>query len=370
MGFILSGFVAGASGKAQRVVAPITSISRFTKIFTAACLVGTALGASAQDAADVASAQALAQALAAELNAACPLADPSSQAAYDACRQPLFSDSQLKHNLDTQVLWGRQAAEPSTSLKASGLTQFSPDIWTGMYASLFMFDGSQRVEWVEKEKMFRIQLGATFRNRLAPGEFPYPFWHDANKWSAYENANSLLLWYSPKHQKIKVAQFTWQDGPLAGVAVKPVTHDKFDGKWVWTDKNGVTQPVVTVFDGLYSSNNPYKAQLDKDYKALAVSLRDNQCLQCHSPDNKDHSKRLVLLQSPAHASGEIVRLLKTIRNDRMPLDEIGIAAPLDADAKRVLLDLGGVFERTVVAAKNWEDNQQAQAKAVVKVSAK
>jgi hypothetical protein len=296
----------------------------------------------------------LAAQVATELRTACPIADPASQAAFDRCRQALFGASRLRQSLSAVLLWGRQARDPSTPLKDTSLTQFAPEVWAGLYAPVFMFDGNYQVSWVEREKLYLVRLGATFRNRLAPGQFPYPFWHDAAKWGAYENANALLLWVAPESAQVKVAQFSWQDGPLAGTQVTPVAHGKFDGQWLWTDSQGQTQPAVTLFDGLFSAQNPYKRQLETDYRALAVSLRDGQCLSCHVPSNPDKMKRLVLLQTPAHAAGEISRILKSVRNDRMPLDEAGIEKALDPQLKKNLLELGAVFEKTVESARQWE----------------
>ena len=298
--------------------------------------------------------ESLAAQIATELRAVCPIADPASQAAFDRCRQALFGASRLRQSLPTVLLWGRQAKDPATPLKETSLTQFAPEVWAGLYAPVFMFDGSYQVSWVEREQLYQVRLGATFRNRLAPGQFPYPFWHDAAKWGAYENANALLLWVAPGTAQVKVAQFSWQDGPPAGVQVAPVAHGKFDGQWLWTDSQGQTQPAVTLFDGLFSVQNPYKRQLEKDYRALAVSLRDGQCLSCHVPDNPEKMKRLVLLQTPAHAAGEISRILKSVRNDRMPLDEAGIEKALDPQLKKNLLELGAVFEKTVESARLWE----------------
>ncbi|MDB5966205.1 MAG: hypothetical protein JWQ72_2705 [Polaromonas sp.] len=298
----------------------------------------------------------LAGQIAAELRAACPLTDPASQAAFDRCRQALFGPSQLRKNLLPVLLWGRQAKDAATPLKETNLTQFAPDVWTGLYAPVFMFDGSYQVSWVERENLYLVKLGAAFRNRLAPGQFPYPFWHDAAKWGAYENANALLLWIAPEEKKIRVAQFSWQEGPLAGVSVNPARHEKFSGQWLWTDSQGRTQPAVTLFDGLFSAGNPYKAPLEKDYRALAVSLRDGQCFSCHVPDNPDKMKRLVLLQTPAHAAGEISRILQSVRDDRMPRDEAGVERPLDPVLKKNLLELGAVFEKTVQSARQWETN--------------
>jgi hypothetical protein len=115
---------------------------------------------------------------------------------------------------------------------------------------------------------------------------------DAAKWSAYENANAWILWVSPTARpEIRVAQFTWQDGPLKSVEVQRVATPKFDGRWLWTDDAGKTQPAVTLFDGLYSDRNPHKAELDLRVRELATSLREGQCLDCHVPSNPQGLKR-------------------------------------------------------------------------------
>ena len=77
------------------------------------------------------------------------------------------------------------------------------------------------------------------------------------------------------------------------------------------------------------------------------------------PNNPEGLKRLVLLQTPAHAAGEIERLMRAVREDKMPLDEVGIEQPLEAKLKRALLESGGAFEALVHAAKDWEATHRA-----------
>jgi hypothetical protein len=50
------------------------------------------------------------------------------------------------------------------------------------------------------------------------------------------------------------------------------------------------------------------------------------------------------MHSPAHAAGEIGRLMKAVRGDRMPLDETGIEQPLEPALKRPLLERGSALE--------------------------
>ena len=137
------------------------------------------------------------------------------------------------------------------------------------------------------------------------------------------------------------------------VASAPI-EQRFDGKWMWTDAEGHTQPQVTLFDGLFRADNPHIKQLDAAYRTLALRMRDAQCDSCHVPNNPHGMKRIVLLQTPAHAAGEIQRLMKAVREDRMPLDDTGIEQPLDDKLKAALLQSGGAFESLLEAAKQWE----------------
>jgi hypothetical protein len=298
--------------------------------------------------------------LAAELSMLCPAAAPGDQAAFESCRQGLFNDSFLKRNLLPIALWGRVNRDPQKMIKDTTLTQFGGDVLTGMYVPLFMFNGKYTVSYDEREKMFLVGMDVGFRNRLSPGEFPYPFWHDASKWSTYQGANQVRFWVDPKQMKIKVAQFTDRGAAGSMTGSKPVPHD-FGGKWMWTDAQGQEQPQVTLFDGLFSRDNPNLQKLDSSYRTLALKLREGQCMNCHTPDNPNEMKRIVLLQTPAHAAGEIRRLMKAVREDRMPRDETGIEEPLDAKTKKALLENAGAFEQAYESAKEWERGNQAAA---------
>jgi hypothetical protein len=299
--------------------------------------------------------------IASEMGRLCPVADPGDQAAFDACRAALFRESGFKRSLQDYVLWGRQR-DPKLSLKESKLTQFGPDVLAGMYVPLFMFNGKYDVVYVESEGLYQIRLQTAFRNRLQPGQFPYPFWHDAEKWTMYEKANDIILWWDAQADRVKFAQFTVHGTHAPVQTSDHVTPPKFDGQWRWTDANGKSQPAVTVFDGLLHADNPYIGKLDVAYKDLALRLREGQCFECHVPNNPDGMKKLVLLQTPMHAAAEIKRVLKDVREDRMPRDEFGIEKPLDAKTKQALLTEGVAFEKLLDAAKQWEA-QQAQAKA-------
>ena len=299
----------------------------------------------------------MASEVALELQRVCPPASPADQAAFDGCRRSLFGDSALRRSLAPRLLWGRRHQDPAATLKDTNLTQFAPDVLAGLYLSLFMFSGEHSVEYVQRERLYLIRLQSGFRNRLPPGQFPYPFWHDEAKWGVYQASNSVLLWVDPKTAKIVIAQFTERGSGNALVATRPVGQ-KFDGRWMWIDQDGRMQPQVTLFDGLFRQDNPYLPKLDSAYRTLALRMRDAQCDSCHVPNNPLPMRRLVLMHSPAHAAGEIGRLMKAVRGDKMPLDETGIEQLLEPALKRALLESGSVFEGQVKAAKDWEAAQR------------
>src|SRR5882724_960107 len=300
----------------------------------------------------------MASEVALELQQICPPASPSDQAAFDRCRRSLFGDSALRRSLAPRLLWGRRNQDAGAALKDTNLTQFAPDVFAGLYLSLFMFSGEHSVEYVQRERLYLIRLRSGFRNRLPPGQFPYPFWHDEAKWGVYQATNSILLWVDPKTARIVIGQFT-ERGELgsAVVATQPLSPE-FDGNWMWMDKEGRIQPRVTLFDGLFRQDNPYLPKLDFTYRTLALRMRDAQCENCHVPNNPFPMRRLVIMHTPAHAAGEIARLMKAVREDRMPLDEAGIEQPLEPALKRALLESGSAFDALVKAAKGWETTQK------------
>jgi hypothetical protein len=294
------------------------------------------------------------QQLARELSTVCPLADPGDQKAFDACRRALFQGSLLRRSVSAILLWGRPHPKPGESLKDTTLTQFAPEVWTGLYAPMFMFDGTWTVEYDEREHLYRARLGALFRNALEPGQYPYPFWHSAKKWNDYQNANTLVLWFTPQSGTIVVGQFTNDGQAHPGLRSAPVARPPFDGQWLWTDARGDTQPAAALFQGLFADENPYLRELELRYRDLAEYLRQGHCNDCHVPDNPNRMTRLVLLQTPAHAASEIKRLMRAVRDNDMPVDEALLYREIDSDTRAALLDYGTAFEAAVDAARAWD----------------
>jgi len=292
--------------------------------------------------------------LASELVTVCPLADPGDQAAFEHCRQGLFGGSLLRRSLNTILLWGRPHPTPGETLEHTTLTQFAPEVWTGLYAPMFMFDGTWTMEYDEHERLYRARLGALFRNALAPGQYPYPFWHSAKKWNDYQNANAVVFWIKPESGTIMIGQFTNDGRENVRLKSPPVARPPFDGQWMWTEADGTAQPQPALFQGLFAADNPYLAKLEPSYRDFANAMRKGHCAQCHVPDNPNHMSRLVLLQTPVHAASEIKRLMNAVRQNDMPLDDSGLYREIDTDTKAALLQYGAAFEILVDAAREWE----------------
>ena len=64
-------------------------------------------------------------------------------------------------------------------------------------------------------------------------------------------------------------------------------------------------------------------------------------------------------QRPVHAAGEIKRIMRAVREDKMPLDDMGIERPLEGKLKDALLESGAAFEAALRGAKEWESKRAA-----------
>jgi hypothetical protein len=224
----------------------------------------------------------------------------------------------------------------------------------GLYLPMFMFTGEYEINFDPTERLYRARAPALFRNALDPGQYPYPFWHDPKKWADYQAANEVTFWVDPAKVKVVIMQFSARGKLDPRLTSRPHARPAFDGKWMWTDGQGQSQPRPTLFVGLLRSSNPYLGQLEGAFKDLANELRKGTCHECHSPDNPTAMRRLVLMQTPVHAAGEIKRIMRTVREDKMPLDETGIPREMDPAIKAALLTYGAAFEAMVDAAREWE----------------
>ena len=322
---------------------------------------------------DMAKAKTLAANVIGELAEKCPLKPVNDMAALKTCRDALFrKDSVFHSSLKNFVLWGRPPdGDINASLKDFRSTQFGPEVFTAMYVPTWMWDGKYEFEYVARDKTYRVTASAGFRNELDYGQYPYPFWHDAKKWADYEDANTISLWIDPKTMKISQFAF-YKRADKSAVAQSTRRHmPTFDGKWMWVDDKGQQQPAPTLFKGLFSENNPNLEKLDGSYKKFALTMRDANCASCHVPNNPDKMRHLVLLQTPLHAASEIDRVIRDVKRERMPLDEIGMEKPMEEKMKVRFLTDAEEFAALVKAAREWEAANPAKVSALLpKMAAK
>ncbi len=319
----------------------------------AGTLIATALfagtSALAADPAAIARIEARASAVAQRLASVCPLAAPNDKAAFDRCRNALFGDPVVTAAMDDRIVWG--GIQYPKAFKDWELTVFSTDMFRGLYLSLFGFTGRHTGK-INQEGFYQVDFQARFRNGLAAGEYAYPFWHADPKWRGYELTTSFTVYFDVDTEKMAFA-FRARELELAGPAQAPVTLP-WDGKWMWVDINGQTQPVITLFEDMLSTGNPLIPALNVSYRELAEQMRQSTCMNCHVPNNPKHMNRLSLLQTPNHAFGEADRIVETMVKQRMPRDDANLPVAMEPAAMERFLVLARKFEGDVRAAREWE----------------
>lgn len=299
--------------------------------------------------------QAVAEGMARTLATACPVVNPGDQQAFERCRDELRQSNVLVSRAMPYILWGGGPSDRHP--KDLSLSQFGGELFQALYLPLFMFTGVYAIDDTVGDGLIRVRFETSFRNRLMPGLYPYPFWHSADKWKAYEAANEIVAFISKDQGKIVALLRSDEAHGQSAVVRGQRPTPAFDGKWMWTDAQGRIQPMVTLFDGYFSADNPGLLAVDRSFRDFATTLRDAECLTCHVPNNPYKMKRLVLLQTPLHAAAEIVRALDDVRKDRMPRDDIGDAKPLAALAKASFLSKGQAFADALVRARDWERSE-------------
>lgn len=316
----------------------------------AAVLLGFAFARPAYAEPSQADLEKLAAGMAAQLSTLCPPAAKDDVVAHARCTDGLRHASFIPFAQDGLLFGGEQ---PPLRLSKWQLTHFKPSVWQLMYMSLFTYTGKWSVDIYGPEHVNVIHIEAYFRNAMPPGEFPYPFWHSAAKWDGYETANELNFYLNHAGKVFMVTRAKGGSeadrGPYAHV-----TPPAFDGNWQWTDANGNVQPHASLFSNRYSAANPWLQPLDKAYRAFATEARNGTCLECHAPNNKAGMDHLVLLQTPVHASGEIDRVLKEVKNGEMPEDDLGLRKEIDPQLRLAILRTGTEFRRELLAADQWE----------------
>ena len=248
------------------------------------------------------------------------------------------------------LAWGDD--QPDQPIKKKHLTHFGSDIFQTLYLPLFSFSGHWSVDEDQWTHTPIIRVEASFRNALPPGDYPYPFWHSAAKWMAYETANELRFYLDEQG----LAFLVTRDATGSDAWREPyrlVTPPAFDGAWLWRDAEGMAQPHVSLFSARYDSANPFLHDLDAAYRDFAVRLRDESCLECHTPINTAKAARLVLLQTPLHAAAEIDDVIKALESQEMPQDDLGLRKAIPAERRAALVSAAQTFRDVLTNADRW-----------------
>lgn len=295
--------------------------------------------------------------LATALARVCPQASYGDTAAFKACSAALSQANVVP--LAPDVLWGGDQA--SMRIKKRHLTHFNPKVFQSMYLPLMTFTGKWTIAHDDRENLDIIKVESYFRNELPAGEYPYPFWHSANKWNAYEAMNQVNFYLNEKGKIFVVTRGDGGSNANKGQYAR-VQHAPFEkDRWVWNDESGKPQPEVTLFASRYEASNPHNQRLDQAYRSFAGEMRQASCVGCHNPSNPQDMEWLTLLQTPLHAAGEIDRVIKEVEEGTMPQDDLGLKKELDPKLKASILRTAQAFRNELAAADAWESTRTARA---------
>jgi hypothetical protein len=317
----------------------------------------------------------LAERIAAQLIAASPVADPADTAARDAAAEKLAACDDLLKAASTRILWGgfnpNQGYDPEAYRLDDRahddyfqLTEFTPIVWAKLYLSTFMFPGPYTIH---KEGRFTVlEMDTKFREAMPPGEYPYPFWHSPNKWTAYVKVEKVLFIFEPGRL---IASMRKSPDPLSIEQVRK----PWDTKWQWTDDKGNAQPRVALYSYLFSKDNPHVAPLEKTYRELEKNFRAQNCMLCHEPDNRSRINDLLLLNYPNQALIMRRSLVTILESNQMPPGSAMAHEPAGVQDTKTLADMirlakafekqaddAFAFEQTLASKK--DDSKPAEVK--------
>lgn len=289
-----------------------------------------------------------AEAIAKSLAAACPVVPYNDEKAFEACTNALKT---LSLPLESDIAWGGD--QPDKPIKKRNLTHFGSQLFKTMYLPLYTFTGRWSLDEDKRSHAPIIRLEAYFRNTLPAGDYPYPFWHSADKWNAYETSNEVRMYFNPQGTVFAVTRDAAGSDDKRGTYSHAVTP-AFNGAWQWQDAGGTPEPRVTLFSARYSAANPNLASVDGSYRTFALRMRDSSCLECHTPLNKAGSERLVLLQTPRHAAAEIDNVIKALQTGEMPQDDLGLRKDIPHEERASVLAAAEAFRKNLTQADKWE----------------
>ena len=287
----------------------------------------------------------LAEQLAKSLAAACPIAAADDEMARSLCAANLTDLGLMRDNMASPFLWGQQQ-DAGIVDTAAFVTRFHPLVYRRLYLSLYMFPAQHSVEKLPDGRTL-LRVAAKFRNKLDMGSYPYPFWHSARKWGAYQMSNDLI--FIVKDGKLQAALRSAEGTEpldLVPPRLPEVVHD-WGGQWSWA-LAGQEYPQATLYTWLLSSSNPHRAALEEAYRDLEHAMRQSSCFMCHQPDNAGQMKVLELFSYPNQALTGRHRIVQQLENNLMPYPDPargihGGFTEAEAGTRTKLLELANKF---------------------------
>jgi hypothetical protein len=304
----------------------------------------------------------LAEKIAKQIIEACPVAEPGDVHARDQAAEKLAACSELMKAAGDKILWGgfhpEQGYDPEayrltdmTQIQLYQLTEFTPEVWARLYLSTFMFTGTYEIK--KSGRFTVLELDAKFRGDLPPGDYPYPFWHSPNKWTAYMMVQKVAFVFEPGRL-------------LAALRVSPLPESvkqirrPWDTKWSWTDEKGNPQPRVSLYSYMFSKDNPHVEGLEKTYREMEAEFRAQNCMQCHEPDNRSRMNDLLLMNYPNQALVMRKNLVTVLESNIMPPGSVLAHEPAGIQDQKVrehLLRLAKSFEKQADEALAFEKSR-------------
>lgn len=239
-----------------------------------------------------------------------PTVDPASAQLRDQAAVRLSRMGDLIDLADLRILWGHYDSAKGYDPADYHMLALPPEVWARLYLSCFMFSGTPRE--FRTGDFLVVELPATFRGGLEPGEYPHPLWHSLESWKAYSDTQSLLLVFTSERL---VGAFS--KAPAASDA-PDAAPPAWDGRWNWTDARGARQPRTAQFAYQFSPENPHMRNLVRVYGELEAHFEQQGCMKCHSPANRAKSDVLVLLGYPNQALAARESLVEVLRKNTMP----------------------------------------------------
>lgn len=252
-----------------------------------------------------------AERIARDLVVVCPDASLNNESARDACADGIARSAVLFDYMDGLIRWGRIDSDASFDPQANDeLTKLGSLTARRAYLSMFQFQDEGTIEQIDDATII-LRMPVTFRNAMELGAYPEPFWWDANVWDAYQQTTEIVFTFID--ERIVAIYMSGRDPERASRDPGPLVTD-----WTWVDDHGVTQPYAAQFSYLFSSDNPYAAELEETADGFFYAMRSADCTSCHVPSNPGNLRHVGLLNYPNQTLGLRERLVYVFEERTMP----------------------------------------------------